>query len=685
MFSPKMYSLVLELPGVVQVIPNRLYKLQTTRSWDYLGLSSHSPSNLLHRTEMGDGVVLGLLDTGIWPESEVFSDEGLGPIPSRWKGFCESGELFNAAKNCNRKLIGARHFIKGFQAEYGRPYNTTEEQEYMSSRDSIGHGTHTSTIAGGSFVTNVSYNGLGLGTVRGGAPRARLAMYKVCWNLDGGVCASADILKAFDEAIHDGVDVLSLSISSDLPSFSEIDSRDAISFGSFHAVANGITVVCAAGNSGPGAQTVQNTAPWILTVGASTVDRSFPTPITLGNNQTFMGRAMFTGNDTGFISLMYPEVSDLAMPRYCESLSPNDTSMAGNVVLCFTLDINQNFVEIAEWAVQGAGGMGIIVAKNPSNILYSSSVDFPCVQVSYELGTQILYYIRSTRYPQVRLRPSKTHVGKPVSTNVAYFSSRGPSSVAPAVLKPDVAAPGVKILAAVPPFDPTMNNAFDFLSGTSMATPHVSGIVALLKSLHPDWSPAAIKSAIVTTAWTTDPWREPIFAEGDPIKLADPFDFGGGIVNPNRAQDPGLIYDMGIADYIHYLCAMKYDDTSIARLTQQATFCPSRVPSILDVNLPSVTIPSLKDSITLRRTVTNVGAANSKYKAVIKPPLGIIIAITPEYLIFTSEIKTISFTITISTSHQVSTGYCFGSLTWTDRMYEVKIPISVRTELTNFM
>lgn len=226
---------------------------------------------------------------GIWPESEVFSDEGLGQIPSRWKGGCESGELFNGENHCNRKLIGARYFIKALEAEYGHPFNSTENKEYLSPRDSSGHGTHTSTTAAGFFATNKSYNGLGVGTVRGGAPQARLAMYKVCWSLNGsGVCAGADLLKAFDEAIHDGVDVISVSIAADMPSYSDVDAENGISIGAFHAVAKGIVVVCSAANSGPSAQTVQNTAPWILTVAASTVDRSFPTLITLGNNWTTM-------------------------------------------------------------------------------------------------------------------------------------------------------------------------------------------------------------------------------------------------------------------------------------------------------------------------------------------------------------------------------------------------------------
>lgn len=164
--------------------------------------------------------------------------------------------------------------------------NESGDIEFLSPRDANGHGTHTASTAAGSIVNNVSYKGLAHGIVRGGAPRARLAVYKVCWNVFGGQCSSADILKAFDEAIHDGVDVLSLSIGGSIPLFSEVDDHDGISVGSFHAVARGITVICGAANDGPSAFTVQNTAPWILTVAASTMDRAFSASITLGNGET---------------------------------------------------------------------------------------------------------------------------------------------------------------------------------------------------------------------------------------------------------------------------------------------------------------------------------------------------------------------------------------------------------------
>ncbi|XP_062075830.1 subtilisin-like protease SBT3.7, partial [Humulus lupulus] len=241
--------------------------------------------------------------SGIWPESQSFNDNGLGPVPSRWKG-CESGKNFDPAKHCNRKIIGARWFINGFLAGYGLPLNSSGLIEYFSPRDANGHGTQTASTAAGSFVGNVSYKGLANGTARGGAPNARVAVYKVCWNVPGTGCSSADILKAFDKAIHDGVDILSLLIGSWIPIYSSVDERDGISIGSFHAVAKGIIVVCAAGNSGPSALTVNNIAPWILSVAANSIDRAFLTRITLGNNQSFMGETLLTRTEIGMTGLV---------------------------------------------------------------------------------------------------------------------------------------------------------------------------------------------------------------------------------------------------------------------------------------------------------------------------------------------------------------------------------------------
>ncbi|EOA20017.1 hypothetical protein CARUB_v10000289mg, partial [Capsella rubella] len=663
-----------EIPGVVQVIPNALYELTTTRTWDYLGLSPGNSQSLLQKTNMGSSVIVGVIDTGVWPESEMFNDKGYGPIPSRWKGVCEYGELFSPS-NCNKKLIGAKFFIDGYFAEFG-VVKTTEKPEYISPRDFHGHGTHVASTVGGSFVHNVSYLGLGRGSVRGGAPGVQLAIYKACWQ--DGTCSGVDVLKAIDEAIHDGVDVLSLSLGLKVPLYQETDVRELTSVGTFHAVAKGITVVASAGNDGPAAQTISNVAPWILTVAATTLDRSFPTTITLGNNITTLGQAIFGGPELGFVDLTYPEKPLIGD---CAGLAANPkNTMEGKVVLCFTADLSSAGLVNGIIAVKNAGGLGVIIARNPTHQLIPSR-DFPCVMVDFELGTDILFYIRSTSSPIVKIHASRTLVSYPVATKVATFSSRGPNSVSPAVLKPDIAAPGVNILAAVSPNSSISDGGFAMTTGTSMATPVVSGVVVLLKSLHPNWSPAAIKSAIVTTAWRTDPSGEPIFADGSSRKLADPFDYGGGLINPEKAARPGLIYDMTIDDYVLYLCSTDYNDTSISQVLGKTTICPNPKPSVLDLNLPSITIPNLKDEVTLTRTVTNVGPPNSIYKVVIDPPMGVNMIVTPKWLVFNSMTKKVSFKVRVSTTHKVNNGYYFGSLTWTDKVHNVVIPVSVRTQI----
>ncbi|XP_077248378.1 subtilisin-like protease SBT3.10 [Tasmannia lanceolata] len=242
--------------------------------------------------------------------------------------------------------------------------------------------------------------------------------------------------------------------------------------------------------------------------------------------------------------------------------------------------------------------------------------------------------------------------------------------------KPDIAAPGVSILAAYPPTSVT-EDGFAFDSGTSMACPHVAGIAALIKSLHKDWSPAAIKSAIVTTASQTGTDGEMIAAEGGNRKPADPFDIGRGLINPNKATDPGLIYDMSMGDYVQFLCSMGYKSSAISKVFAEATSCSKNRHSMLNLNLPSISIPNLTKTITILRTVTNVGPTNSVYKALVQPPHGIKVAVKPEILSFNSSITTIQFRMTFSSTRKVQGDYSFGSLTWTDGEHFVRSPIVV--------
>ncbi|KAL1223196.1 Subtilisin-like protease SBT3.16 [Cardamine amara subsp. amara] len=653
-----------EHPHVVHITRSKNMKLMTTRVGEYLGLTSTAPTGLMQETNMGSETIVGIVDSGIWPESESFNDNGIGPIPARWKGPCVSGVGFNAS-NCNRKLIGANYYSKGLEIKYKGKYNAEKNEEFMSARDKDGHGTHCASTAAGSFVQNANYFGLGQGTAKGSAPRARIAAYKVCWSNEE--CFTPDIVKAIDHAIRDGVDVLSLSLGSSVPLDFEVDRSD-FAIAAFHAVIKGIPVVSSGGNDGPDAQTIANVAPWIITVAATTMDREFFTPITLGNNITLLGQeGLYTGKEVGFTDLIY-----------FNDLTPKEMKAGkakGKILLLFKTPRIEG--ELANFA-QTIGAAGAIIVAQPSDSVNPHFVTIPFAYVDNELGMDIMLYIQTTKFPKAKISPTKTFVGRPSATKVARFSSRGPNSLSPAILKPDIAAPGSGILAAV-------GSGYEFMSGTSMATPVVSGIVALLRQKHPDWSPAAIRSALVTTALQTDPSGEPITAEGSPRKLADPFDYGGGLVNPMKAADPGLVYDMGYDEYVHYLCSAGYDSTSISTLLGKNYTCPSPIPSMLDVNLPSITIPYLSEEVTITRTVTNVGPVGSVYKAVIEPPQGINLQVSPETLEFGSNTNKTTFKVKVSTSHKVNTDYLFGSLTWTDNgSHNVRIPLSVRTRVLNF-
>lgn len=224
---------------------------------------------------------------GIWPDSASFKEEpGMRPVPKHWKGKCISGEEFNPKKYCNKKLIGARYYLAGFERRYGK-IDTKTSPEYISSRDGLGHGTHTASTAVGSRAKTTGLFGFAHGTARGGAPRARLAVYKVCWNVNfDGVCMGEDILAAFDDALHDGVNVISASFGRGPPLRPFFNSSSDI--GSFHAMQLGVSVVLSAGNNGPDLSLVANVNPWSICVAASTTDRSFPTRILLQDGSSFV-------------------------------------------------------------------------------------------------------------------------------------------------------------------------------------------------------------------------------------------------------------------------------------------------------------------------------------------------------------------------------------------------------------
>lgn len=657
--------------GVLSVMPGRTYKLHTTRTPEFLGLTHGRHGTVPPQHKPGtDQVIIGVIDTGIWPEHKSFDDYGLSPVPLGWKGSCDEGDNFTAS-SCNQKLIGARYFYKGAEKDYG-------PIKLKSARDYEGHGTHTSSTAAGSAVGNASLFGLALGVAQGMAVEARIAAYKVCWT---EWCNNADVLAGMDAAIEDGVHIMSISLAGYPVDYYV----DVLSIGAFTAMMKGIFVAFSAGNSGPDGETVTNIAPWITTVGAGTVDRDFPTHVTLGNGVVQTGVSLC--NENPFME----SSASLIHGQHCFPKTLNPSEVKGKVVVCDQVGTNPS-VLMSE-VVKDAGGVGMILANTEGEEVFAEAFLLPSVAVGKKAGQEIKNYIDSDPNATALISPATTKLGVQPSPVVTSFSSRGPNPITPDILKPDLIAPGVNILAAWPPaIGPTgfdfdkRSVSFNAISGTSMACPHVSGLAALIKGDHPDWSPAAIRSALMTTAYT-------VYQNGKPIidkateSPATPFGYGSGHVDPMAALDPGLIYDASVDDYLGFLCAINYNASQIKSVTHRDFTCdPSKEYSLGDMNYPSfsVVLNASVSKVKYRRTVTNVGLSPNTYTVSVFSDdqlLNDLVSVEPSTLTFTKPNEKKSYTVTFDSpplprrrsSRKIIR---FGALEWSDGKHKVRSPIA---------
>ncbi|MBA0742061.1 hypothetical protein Gogos_015163 [Gossypium gossypioides] len=665
-------------PGILAVLPEVRYELHTTRTPEFLGLSQAAA--LFPESESASEVVIGVLDTGVWPESKSFADTGLGPIPSSWKGACESGTNFTSA-NCNKKLIGAKYFAKGYEAALGA---IDETKESRSPRDDDGHGTHTASTAAGSVVEGASLFGYAQGTARGMATRARVAVYKVCWM---GGCFSSDILAAMEMAIGDNVNVLSMSLGGGMSDYY----RDSVAIGSFAAMEKGILVSCSAGNAGPAPYSLSNVAPWITTVGAGTLDRDFPAFVSLGNGKNFSGVSLYRGIPLPgkMLPFVYAgNASNATNGNLCmmDTLIPE--KVAGKIVLC---DRGMNARVQKGAVVKAAGGIGMVLSNTAANgeELVADAHLLPATAVGQKSGDAIRDYLFSNPNPTVTILFEGTKVGIEPSPVVAAFSSRGPNSITSEILKPDMIAPGVNILAgwsgAVGPTGlatDTRRVDFNIISGTSMSCPHVSGLAGLLKAAHPDWSPAAIRSALMTTAYTEYKNKQKMqdIATGKP---STPFDHGAGHVDPVSALNPGLVYDLTVEDYLGFLCALNYTEFQIRSLARRNFSCDaSKRYRVTDLNYPSfaVNFDSVmggSNVVKHTRTLTNVGSPGT-YKVSVSPETpGVKISVEPQTLSFSQANEKKSYTVTFSGSSQPTGTNVFARLEWSHGKYTVGSPIAI--------
>lgn len=557
------------LPNVEAVYPDELLQLNTDNSPQFIGASTVWTA-LGGQESSGEGVIVGVLDTGIWPEHPSFSDpdpsgKPYAPPPAPPSGLPRSctfsgGSNPGPAFNCNNKLIGANVFMNTYRA-----LSPLLPDDYTSARDADGHGTHTSSTAAGNAGVAASIFGVSRGIVSGIAPRAYVIMYRVCGPAG---CYSSDSAAAVQQAILDGVDVINFSISGGANPYS-----DTVEQAFLNAYNADVFVAASAGNAGPGSDTTDHRGPWVTTVAASTQDRAFENSVTLtgdgGASLTLTGASITAGVGPALVVVPATDVQ-------CNSLFAAG-SVSGKIVVCQRG--NTGRAQKGYNVLQG-GAVGMILYNQSATVtdLETDNHYLPATHIQFSQGTEVLDFIAGHTTVQATLT-----AGIKVAAQgdvMASFSSRGGAGQTLGVSKPDITAPGVQILAGhspqhlAPPAGVALGpqgELFQAIAGTSMSSPHIAGSAALLKALHPDWTPGQIKSALMTTAWTQ-------VVKEDGVTPATSFDDGSGRVDLNKAGDPGLTFDVTASAYA------------------------AHAADLWNVNYPSIYLPALVGTVVIQRT-----------------------------------------------------------------------------------
>ena len=664
-----------QIPGVVAVTKDEARELDTSSTPAFLGLSG--PTGFWATTgATGENVIIGIVDGGAWPEHPSFSDRtgvnGNGTqdgklsyqqIPG-WNGRCVPGENFTAS-NCNQKLIGARFYNAGFGGNAG--IDARWPWEYNSPRDFGGHGTHTSSTSGGNANVSATGPAAVFGKISGIAPRARIAAYKVCWETGaGGTCATSDSVAAIDQAVADGVDVINYSISGSTTNF-----LDPVEVAFLFAADAGVFVAASAGNSGPASSTVAHPGPWLTTVAAGTHNRDGAGSATLGNSVTYNGASTSTLGSVGPLPLIDSTAAGLPGANatalaLCFTAGDNGgaavldpAKVAGKIVVCdrgVSARVNKS------QAVKDAGGLGMILVNTSVNSLNADLHAVPTVHLQSTDRAAVKSYA-ATAGATATINQATIVLTAPAPFT-ASFSSRGPLRAGNGdLLKPDIIAPGQDVLAGVAP-PGNGGKLFDLYSGTSMSSPHVAGLAALFKQLHPDWSPMAIKSALMTTGVDVLDGGTPPAAETNPVLI---FRQGAGHVQPNSAANPGLVFDSGFDDWLAFLCGT-------GQLT--ASYCPSIRIDPSNLNVASIAIGDMAGVQSVTRRVTNVGGGAATYTLSHTGMAGFTVAKPATLTLAAGETK--SFTVTFTRTTAALNAYTGGQLRLSDGVHNVRIPMVVR-------
>lgn len=686
-------------PGVVSIHPDERRSLDTSTTPRFLGLTDPVAGvwnrfDASGRRVKGEDVIIAHIDGGVWPENPSFSDKinpvtgkpvpsnesgtvVYGPAPAKWKGICQTGQGFTAAQ-CNNKLIGARYFNAGWKAAV--PPASWWSFEYVDSpRDADGHGTHTLSTSGG----NENVDGLVSGAaivpgISGIAPRARVAAYKVCYNGVNGPgvapsgCYPSDSVAAINQAVADGADVINYSISGSRTSF-----NDPVETAFRNAAFAGVFVAASAGNSNvfpANVTTVAHNSPWIMTVGNSTHNRFLLSTVAYGDGSSSTGTARLSGDALGRAPLVLSTAVGLAganasAVNLCFSARWNagvavldPAKVAGKIVVC---DRGTNDRVDKSRAVREAGGVGMILLNTANQTLNNDAHSLPTVHLQFTARAAARAYAATAGATAAfGAAFNDPAVVAPVMSD---SSSRGPNQADANVLKPDITAPGTSILAAFAHQGLTQAQRdaiaagdlsaatpwYEIISGTSMSSPHIAGMAALLRQANPAWSPYAIKSALMTSA-------RPVVRLAAGAADPSPFGFGAGHANPNGALSTRIVYDTTNAEHLAY-----------ARGTLPGGGS--------QLNLASLTSGTAVGPVTFRRTLSNRGASTETLTASAVLP-GFAVTVSPATLTLAPG-QSRAFTLTATPTTAPHQSYQFGSLTWTPASGQesLRSPLVVRS------
>lgn len=663
---------------VLGVFPDEVRHPDAQTSTDFLGLGDDAAGagGVWEETggvdHAGEGVVVGVIDTGIAPEhpsfagnklkkqkqsgndaysdgSYVYFDKSDG---GQFRGAIVQGQDWDK-HDYSTKLIGGQYFSAGATAA-GFDF----QYDYLSPRDGDGHGSHTASTAAGAFGVDAAVNGVGLGTISGVAPAAKVAAYKACYVgpdaavTDDDICALSDLISAIDQAVADGVDVINYSIGGGAAT--TVLAPDDIAF--LNAAAAGVFVAVSAGNDGPDAVTTDHASPWYTSVAASTIPTWEGTVVFDGFTQAGASVSVPFGETVTGPSIYAADaaVAGAVDPRLCLPGTLDPAKVSGHIVVC---DRGSNARAEKSQVVKDAGGIGMVLVNVPGEA-DSLDNDFhvvPTVHLSSVHREAVLAYVQGGVDQPISLIGENTTDEVTPVPQIAGFSSRGPVHADGSdVMKPDVAAPGVAILAATNSGSKDAPT-FGILSGTSMASPHIAGLGALYLGERPNATPAEVKSAMMTTAYDT--------VNPDGSASTDPFAQGAGQVDPGRFFEPGMLYLNGVADWAAFI-----EGKGLAEFDGIEPIDGS------DLNLASISIGTLASAQTITRTVTSTEAGT--FNASIDVP-GVSATVEPSTLSFGGAGETATYTVTFDNESAPVEQWATGSLTWSSESNSVRSPIAV--------